>query len=160
MTLLSNIPPAPNRLLPACAAALLGTWCVFGGWITVGHFTGEKVKPYYAHMAGSAVVGIPGWWDPADVAALRSTLASQDRTDGIPWLVLYPSDTPSRSLQYIRAQLAYFEYPSRVDVLAVGAPLPGERYAGIITPPSVELANAGEPLVTTEGFRIYRGFQR
>lgn len=151
---------APNRLLAACAAALLGTWCLFGGWITLERLASEDEGWYYARPAKPGVVGMTHWWDPEEISALRRILSRQERADGVPWLVLYPSDTPPRSLQYIRAQLAYFEYPLRVDVSLVDHKPPEVRYAGIITPPSLELPDVGEPQVTPEGFRIYSQLQQ
>lgn len=147
-----------HRPLSACAAALLGTWCIFGGWTTLAHLVSEDEGWHYQRPdSTAAVVGMPGWWNPSDIGTLRRILAAKDRTNGVPWLVLYPADTPKTSLQYIRAQLAYHEYPLRVDVSAVGSELPSPRYAGIITPPSVELQHAGEFQSTPEGFRIYAG---
>lgn len=146
----------PNRLLVVCTAALLGTWCVFGGLVTAKALLSEEEGWYYARSdAAAGVVGMATWWRPEDITTLRSILAQYDRTDGVPWLVLYPSDIPHASLQYIRAQLAYHEYPLRVDVIREGSALPAEHYAGVITPPTLELSDSGEPVLSLEGFRIY-----
>jgi hypothetical protein len=140
------------------AAALLGAWCVAGAASSASSFLDAAQSVRNARSEGVAVVGIPLLGAPY-VAVLRHVLASVERTGDAPWLVMIPNTTPLVVAEYIRAQLAYADYPLRVDVAPLERVRHDASYEGIVVVPGVKYPWAGEVVQVIEGYRVYRGPQ-
>ena len=129
---------------------LLCAWCVIGALATALALTGPSVW-WNTNSTVSGVVGMP-LRGAAEVAAIRELLPRDGESR---WLVMFPPQSDTQVLTYVRYQLGHLEYPRRVDVTsATEVPSPA-TYAGVITAPGMTLPLPWRSHAVHGGFTVH-----